>query len=385
VTARWRSLLFLMLPVAALGLVAAGCGDSKPAAADSTADTAAAGPDISGAQAEIDKFRAVPEFIAPGPAVDAAAAKGKKLAIIPASSNVPFVTTIADGMKSIGEKAGLEVSIFKNQGSPAEWTQGVTDAISKGADSIDLLAGLDPKAISAQVTQATDKGKTVVATHLYDVAQEVDPSITAATNIPYEQAGRLLADWVVVQTGGKANVLVTVISQVNSTVPMVAGIEDEFATRCGDGCSVTKIDTTLADLGKLQQQVQSALTSNPDINYVINLYDSAQAPQTAAAITALGRDDLKIATFNGTPDILKLIEPGSVIAMDVGENLDWIAYGAIDQHLRLLSGGEATTTPNIPIRVFDETNVAEAGTPPTNGKGFGDTYQAGYEGLWGLK
>jgi ribose transport system substrate-binding protein len=384
VTARWRSLLFVILLVAAFGALAAGCGDDEPAAADST-EAPASGLDVAGAQAEIDKFRAVPEFVAPGPAVDAAAAAGKKLAIIPASSNVPFVTTIADGMKAIGEKAGLEVSIFKNQGSPAEWTQGVTDALTKGANSIDLLAGLDPKAISAQVTQATGKDISVVATHLYDVNQEVDPAITAATNIPYEQAGKLLADWVITKTNGQANVLVTVISQVNSTVPMVAGIESEFAAKCGDGCKVTKIDTTLADLGKLQQQVQSALTSDPDINYVINLYDSAQAPQTEAAIKALGRDDLKIATFNGTPDILKLIKPGSVIEMDIGENLDWIAYGAIDQHLRLLSGAEPTTTPNIPIRVFDETNVAEAGTPPANGKGFGDTYQAGYEELWGLK
>ena len=250
-------------------------------------------------------------------------------------------------------------------------------------DSIDLLAGIDPKAVSAQVTQATGAGKKVVVTHLYDVAQAVDPAVTAATNIPYEQAGRLLADWAITKTQGKANVLVTLITQVNSTTPMLAGINDEFTTRCGDGCKVTTIDTTIADLGKLQQQVQSSLTSDPSINYVINLYDSAQAPQTAAAIKALGRKDLKIATFNGTPDILKLIAADSTIEMDVGENLDWIAYGAIDQHLRLLTGGEATTTPNIPIRVFDATNVAEAGTAA--GKGFGDTYADEYQKLWGLK
>ena len=229
--------------------------------------------------------------------------------------------------------------VFKNQGSPAEWTKGVSDAITKNADSIDLLAGLDPKAVSAQVTQATAKDNTVVVTHLYDVDQEVDPAVTAATNIPYEQAGRLLADWVIAKTAGKANVLVTTINQVNSTVPMVAGIEDEFATKCGDGCKVTKIDTTIADLGKLQQQVQSALTSNPAINYVINLYDSAQAPQTEAAIKALGRDDLKIATFNGTPDILKLITADSV---DRRWTSARTSSGSptvpIDQHLRLLSG-----------------------------------------------
>ena len=366
--------------IAAAGLVA-GCGGDDPG----TTTAASGGPDIAGASAQIEKFRAVPTFTAPGPAVDVTSAKGKKLAIIPASSNVPFVATIADGMVKIGKEAGLDVSIFKNQGSPAEWTKGVSDAISKNADSIDLLAGIDPKAVSAQVTQAIGAGKKVVVTHLYDVAQAVDPAVTAATNIPYEQAGRLLADWTITKTQGKANVLVTLITQVNSTTPMLAGINDEFTTRCGDGCKVTTIDSTIADLGKLQQQVQSALTSDPSINYVINLYDSAQAPQTEAAIKALGRKDLKIATFNGTPDILKLITADSIIEMNVGENLDWIAYGAIDQHLRLLTGGEATTTPNIPIRVFDATNVAEAGTPPANGKGFGDTYADEYKKLWGLE
>jgi ribose transport system substrate-binding protein len=372
---RW---LVAVAAVASLGLVAAGCGDDG--GGGTTA--AAGGPDVSGAQAQIDAFRAVPEFKAPGDTVDAAAAKGKKVAIIPASSNVPFVSTIASNMTKIGTSAGLEVSTFKNQGTPAEWTQGVTDAISKGADSIDLLAGIDPAAVSAQVTQATGAGKSVIVTHLYDVNQEVDPNVTAATNIPYAQAGRLLADWAIVKTEGKANVLVTTITQVNSTVPMVAGIEDEFGTRCGEGCKITKIDSTIANLGKLQQQVQSALTSNPDINYVINLYDSAQAPQTSAAITALGRDDLKIATFNGTPDILKLIKPGSVIEMDVGENLEWIAYGAIDQHLRVLSGADPTTTPNLPIRVFDETNVAES---TEDGGGFGTSWRDSYMELWGLK
>jgi ribose transport system substrate-binding protein len=365
---------------AALGGVVAGCGDSDSSTDSST--SAAAGLDVAGAQAELDKFKAAPTFTPPGAAVDAAAAKGKKVAIIPASSNVPFVTTIADGMVKIGKEAGLDVSVFKNQGSPAEWTKGVSDAISKNVDSIDLLAGIDPKAVSAQVTQATGADKKVIVTHLYDVEQAVDPAVTAATNIPYKQAGKLLADWVIAKTEGKANVLVTTINQVNSTVPMTAGIDEEFAAKCGDGCKVTKIDSTIADLGKLQQQVQSTLTGDPSINYVINLYDSAQAPQTEAAIKALGRKDLKIATFNGTPDILKLITADSVIQMDVGENLEWIAYGAIDNHLRVLSGGEATTTPNIPIRVFDASNVAES---TADGQGFGTAYRDEYKKLWGLK
>src|SRR5680860_777969 len=134
----------------AIGVAAAGCGSDS----SSSSATSAGSADIAGAQEQIDQFSAVPEFSAPGPTVDAAAAKGKTLAIVPASSNVPFVTTIADDMVKVGTQAGLKVSVFKNQGTPAEWAKGVADALSKKADSIDLLAGLDPAAVSAQVTQA---------------------------------------------------------------------------------------------------------------------------------------------------------------------------------------------------------------------------------------
>jgi ribose transport system substrate-binding protein len=45
-----------------------------------------------GAQANLSKHKAVPKFVAPGPAFDAKAkAGGKTIFIIPASSQVPFV------------------------------------------------------------------------------------------------------------------------------------------------------------------------------------------------------------------------------------------------------------------------------------------------------
>src|SRR5680860_1322517 len=95
----------------AIGVAAAGCGSDS---SSSSATSAGGSADIAGAQEQIDQYSAVPEFSAPGPAVDAAAAKGKSLAIVPASSNVPFVTTIADDMVTTGGDAGLDVSVFKN-------------------------------------------------------------------------------------------------------------------------------------------------------------------------------------------------------------------------------------------------------------------------------
>jgi ribose transport system substrate-binding protein len=350
------------------------------------ASEAASAPDLSYVQAQINKFRAVPKFVPPGPAFDAKkAVKGKTLFIIPASSNVPFVTTIADGMVSVAKGLGLKTTVWKNQGQPSEWVAGMNSAISQKATNIDLLAGIDPNTLQPQIKQAANRKITTTVSHLYDVKQPPAPNLSAVVDIPYNQAGRLLADWAILQTKGKTNALVTIINQVSSTKPMVAGIKAELSKRCGSGCKATYIDTTIADLQtKLQGQVQTALTRDPSINYVICLYDSAQAPFAEAAIRALGKgNSLKIVTFNGTPAILKEIKKGSIIAMDVGENLDWISRGILDQEMRLMAGIPPSKSPNIPIRVFDATNVSQAGNPPANGKGFGSAYIGGYNKLWG--
>ena len=367
--------------LAGAGLAVAGVGVGAASAARQNAL-----PDLAYVRAQIDKYRAVPKFVPPGPAFNAkSAASGKKLFLIPASSQVPFVKTIADGVRAQAKRVGLAYTEWQNQGTPTQWVQGMQAAISQKASSIDLLAGIDPAALQPQIKQAKGKGIPTVVSHLYDVKQPSAPNVQVV-DIPYNQAGRLLADWAILKTSGKTNALVTIINQVNSTKPMLAGIRDEFKKRCGPGCKLTTIDTTIADLGtKLQPAVQSALTRDPKIIYVISLYDSAQGPQTEAAIRAVGAAKrLHIVTFNGTPSILKEIKPGSIIAMDVGENLDWISRGVLDQHLRLMAGLSPSKTPNIPIRVFDATNIKQAGTPPQNGKGFGSDYVAGYDRLWGL-
>ena len=78
---------------------------------------------------------------------------------------------------------------------------------------------------------------------------------------------------------------------------------------------------------------------------------------------------------------MKLIGPDSVIAVDVAENNDWIAHGAIDQHLRLLSGAEPTTTPTSRsgVRRHQHRGVHRSGL------GFGDAYPDDYRELWGLQ
>jgi ribose transport system substrate-binding protein len=338
-----------------------------------------------GAQANLDSHRQVPHFVAPGPAFDAKAkAGGKTIFVIPASSQVPFVSTISNNLKRIGALAGVKTTIWQNQGQPSQWVQGMNAALAQKANAIVLLAGNDPAGLQPQIKAAKAKGIPTIVAHLYDDHQKAAPNVGGLINIPYNVAGQLIADQAIVDTKGKADALVVTINQVKSTVPMVAGVRSQFSQYC-KGCKLTFTDVTIADIAtKIQPNVQAALTADPGINYVICLYDSAEAPFAEAAIRAAGRTGkVKISTFNGTPSVLKEVTKGDIVTMDVGENLEWIGYAIIDQSMRIMGGLPPVQNARVPVRVFDKSNIAQAGSAYTSG--WGSSYVGGYQKLWGLK
>jgi ribose transport system substrate-binding protein len=82
-----------------------------------------------------------------------------------------------------------------------------------------------------------------------------------------------------------------------------------------------------------------------------------------------------------------MIEEDSPVKMDVGENPAQLGYAAIDQTLRLITGTGPVESgdQNIGLRIFDISNVDEAGDPPALGVGYGDEWKSGYLKLWGLE
>jgi ribose transport system substrate-binding protein len=47
-------------------------------------------------------------------------------------------------------------------------------------------------------------------------------------------------------------------------------------------------------------------------------------------------------------------------------------------------GEEPVPTENVKLRLFDKSNVSEAGVPAKVNKGYGQAYVTGYKKLWGL-
>lgn len=343
---------------------------------------AAAQEGVDQARKNIESYSGIPEFVPPGEPFDAKACMaGKKIFTIPASSSIPFIKTISDHKGELAAEFGFEHMEWENQGNPTQWIQGIEHAANNGFNLVSLLAGADPRFFEPQVAQAQAAGVKVVTSHLTGLEQDAPAGVDAATAIDYRKAGELMADWTIAQTDGKVNALVVVSNEALSTDSIVSGLTEAFETRCPD-CKFEIVNVPITDWAtRIQPTVAGALQANADLNYVIPIYDSMSTFVTPAIAIAGRAEQVKVATFNGTPFVLDLIRQGDV-EMDIGENLDWIAHAMLDAEMRLLCDLEPIRDSKVPLRVFSADNVAEVGEPADAAKGYGDAYVEGFRKLW---
>jgi ribose transport system substrate-binding protein len=372
----------------AAGTSSAASAASTTAAAGATSSSAAAsGCDVAGAQANVTKVEGQPTFTPPGPAFDAGKAKGKKVVSIAQDSRIPFNQANEAAMANAAKAAGLQFTAFQNQGQPSQYVQGMQQAISNGANAIDLFA-TDPRVLQPQIKEAKAHGIKISASQAYDNTQvERYQQITTAdavTTWPYSEAGKVMADYIIANSHCKANVLIIHDhGDVIATPPLVNAMKAEFASKCGSGCKVSESIVSVFDWStKLQGAAQTAITSNPDLNYMVPIYDSMDQFVIPAIVAAGKTGKIHLVTCSGDAPALKEMQQQGILVADVATSAAWEGYAVMDNILRLLTGTPPLTTQTYPIRMITKANVDQA--LPNPDKAFGDSYIAGYQKLWGL-
>jgi ribose transport system substrate-binding protein len=378
---RWAAI------VGASALVLAACGGQGTSGGPSTGGSAG---EIPPEVAEnVAQFMGLPEFTAPGPEIDVSSLAGKSMFLIPLVPN-PFNQSIEETMQDIADRVGMELTIYANQGQASQWVQGMNAALAANPDIIVLNTAPDPRLLQPQLEAAKDAGIPVLVTHFYDDSSPEPPEcdgcaagVTALVTAPFYVAGEAAANWIIQDSGGTAHTLVIGAEDALPSPGTIEKIQETFAANC-PACEVKVINIPIADWNtKTQGEVQSALTADPAITYVYPLYDAMVAGAVPAVETVGRADQVKVVSYNGSPYVLEFIQQSNIAAMDVGEDTVGIGYANMDQAFRILLG-EPTVPQRTPIRIFDESNVDEAGTPPTVGTGYGNALAEGFTALWGL-
>jgi ribose transport system substrate-binding protein len=382
-----------LIVVGALAMMAlvivAGCGSSTSSspsptatASESASASTGTGADVAHATQALTGLDAVPTFKPAGDPFDAKKVMaGKAILSVPGTGTDPFYVQMNAGMKWAADQVGYKFSVWNNQGQLTQYQQGIQQGITQKVAVIDLLAGPDPNALKPQIDAAKKAGVLVVSSHLSGLEQTV-PNVSDNLPIDYNLAGRLLADWVITKDT-KAHVLVIVSDEIVSTGAMRDGISSEFNKYGGPDIKYAFTNVPIPDWGtKIKPVVQSAIVADPQLTYIICIYDSMSQFVTPAIDATNSVGKVKVIGFNGTPFVLDLVRTGKV-EMDLGESLNWAGTAIADAEMRLIGGMGLVPSMNIPFRLFTQANAADAGIPAEFSKGYGD-FKDQYRKLWGL-
>lgn len=384
--------------VVAISLVLTSCGGtgttSSPAsasqassAAPSTAGTAPSG--LMDPAQELALFTGVPEFNPRLPALtadDRAKLTGKTALFIPDSSSNQNPTMAANAQEANATKLGMGFVNCTNQGQLTQWVSCYNQAVQRKVDVIEDWGGADPRQLAPQIKAAQDAGIKVLGLNNTGASQPILGGMKWEMPWPYELAGRLMADWVVVDTKANANVLAIVSNEVGATDAILANIKAVFAQYCPN-CKLTVFNAAVKDWStQITTNVQSALVRDPNINYIIPIYDGMTQFVVPAIEGANKTGKVFVSTWNATPFVLDYLRTGDIVRMDVGIPMNWVGYADLDATARVAAGiaPEGIIDEHLPVRVFTKDNVGEAGVPADITKGYGDAYVSGYLKLWGV-
>jgi ABC-type sugar transport system substrate-binding protein len=249
---------------------------------------------------------------------------------VPGDSALAACTEIAQADAALATSAGMQPTIFANQGTEAEYNAAVENAIHQHYAAIDLECDFDPTLIAPAISQAQAAG-IVVGVYGATPQEATASKVTYNTVDPYSLDGKLAADQAVAQHAGKPFQAIAITSNAApATAIMQNALVAELKTTC-PSCTVTDYDVEVPNwTTDVSSTVTSALLQHPSatvlfpdyagmLTYVLEGIQAAHKSTSVKAYLAFG---------GGTPFIkLQATQPGeNIIQSDIGGYPPWTGY-----------------------------------------------------------
>jgi ribose transport system substrate-binding protein len=330
-----------------------------------------------------------PKFTGPTSKVDIAKAKGKTVYYVSLTEEIPALHEWGVVLGQQLQAAGVHMQKCDAKGSPDGITTCLTQALAAKPDMI-IAQALDTKFIASYIARAKAQGIKFVTAQTGTPGIPTVPGDVAEVTFDYPQVGRILGDWFVADSGctkGAPQIITTTSSRQPSAAE-VAGIQSEIAKLCPDLKLPSTQNVLIPDWPtKLSTTTRSLLTANPNLNYLLPLYDGMTIYMVPAINGILAaKDRVKVASFNATPVVIQneLVKP-SPLAADIGGPNQWYGVALADQALRVLAGQPAVSSENVPLRLFTRDNVSQIDPKKDESTWYGSVNPiCEYHKLWGL-
>ena len=264
--------------------VLAACGSSGSSGTSAATGSSTASADLTAAKAVVASHSSVPTSIVQGTPLKAAPSK-KKVAFIQCAD--PSCATLAGYMKESTAALGWDLVTFSVSGG--DYGAAIQQAIDAKVNYISIT-GIPIALYKPQLAEAKSRGIPLFQCYNTDVPAGPDNDLysdcyDATSADVYSKA---MADWMTVDSGGKAKILAVTIPTYPILTAQVDAVNAELGKNCPD-CKLNKLEVTVNDLagGAVPQSVGSYLQAHPDINYVYFTYNGL-ANGVSSALKAAG-------------------------------------------------------------------------------------------------
>lgn len=254
--------------------------------------------------------------------------------------NNPFFVDMRDGAQAAADQAGAKLIVVDAQDDASRQVSQVENLIQQKVDVI-LLNPTDSDGLVTAVNDA-NAAKIPVVTLDRAVNGGTVASHIASDNI---EGGRLAADYIVKQLGGKGNVVeLEGIAGTSAARDRGQGFHEVMDKQTG--MKVVARQPADFDRSKGLTVMENIQQSQPEINAVF-AHNDEMALGALQAVQA-AKKDIMIVGFDGTPDGVKAVNEGS-LAATVAQQPKQIGELGV-QTAQKISKGEKVNT-NIPAEL----------------------------------
>jgi len=343
---------------------------------------------IAAAKKLVKQYEAPPNWAPPGKPFDASKAKGKSIWYVSLSLSIPFEQYMLQGIQQGAKSVGAKGVGFDGKFSAAEGARGIEQAIQSKA-SVIMVGGFEPSLVGPALDHARKAGIPVIMANVQDPGpprSDYPPAVTAFATHSFSWPGRAEADFVTVDSNGKANVLF----MSTSDLPHITGPEkdaflNELKRGC-PGCNVSVMNVPSGQWNQLQTKTASYIRAHPDVTYIVPDFDGMVIFALPGVHSAGAQDKVKIVSFNATPSVMKALKNKDVVVAETGGPNLLQGWAFADQALRVAAGSKALPDIGVQDRLFTKDNINSINLAGQESTWYGhDDYAARYKKLWGVK
>lgn len=326
-----------MLAVGALALTGvAACGDSDDEPSADAKPAGEAAPGVATARKELAAVMSMPTKIAPQKPLKASPA-GKTIDYV--ECGVDECTRIGDYIGEAAKELGMRFRRISGGNTPESLARAFDQTIANKPDVV-TVSGTGRAVFAKQLAKLKQMGIPVIQNGTADrpgggVAQVLYGGPA------FENVGRHMANWVTVDSDGKAKVLLVTAPVFDFAKPLADSYQATLKRNCPD-CSVKVMGVSPDDIGKgVPGQIVSYLQKNPDTTHVQTGFGSLMLGVPQAVGAAGLRDKVTLFTTAAGQADYKNVQAGLEKNV-IGSSSAYTGWMTADAAARAATGEDPT-------------------------------------------